>query len=137
MASDNLEAGPSVMRRQEDKGALQARWSGVQETKARLKRMVQMQREEVGFRLTEEFVGGLENAAVCKRGQGRVERKIIHLAMRKKIEDEKGKLRVWKREKEKLRALEKLRLGGPRSNRYRRRMRTLHRGAKRANMTSK
>ena len=111
-ASDDSEAGPSVMRRQEDKGALQASWSGVEESKRRLKRMIQMQREEVGFRLAEEFVSGLEGQTVCKRGQGRVERKIIYLAMGKKIEDEKGKLRGWKREKERLREQEKIRLGG-------------------------
>ena len=112
MASDNLEALPPVMGRREDREAMQARWVGVQESKARLRRMVEMQREGVGFRGTEEFVGGLESNSVCGRGQGRVERKIVHLSMRKIIEDEKRKLRGWKREKDRWRREEVARLGG-------------------------
>ena len=78
--SDASEARPPVMGRQEDREAMQARWVGVQESKTRLRRIKRMQREEVGFRGTEEFVGGLETATVCRRGQGRVERKIVFLS---------------------------------------------------------
>ena len=111
---------------------MRARWTGVEESKARILRMKNLQRDEVGFRGIEEFVGKLEETTVYKRGQGRLERKIVHLSMRKKIDDEKGRLRRLKREKEAMRRAECVRLGGPRANKYRRRMRTLHRHAGRA-----
>ena len=92
-ASVATEAVPSVMGSQEDTGAMLAKWRGVQESKTRLKRMNEMSRDEIGFPEIEKYCLGLENKTTCRKGQGRLERKILHLSMRKKIEDEKGKLR--------------------------------------------
>ena len=47
--SDASEALPPVMGRQEGREAMLARWEGVEESKARLRQMKKMQREEVGF----------------------------------------------------------------------------------------
>ena len=82
-----------------------------------------MQRREVGVRGVEEYVTKLQSECKGKReqrGQGRICRKIVHLRMRKKIEDQSDIVREKRYAKNELREKECELLGGKKTSKYRR-----------------
>ena len=113
------------MMRQVCQGARQSSWERVGTSKARIRQMNQMIRQEVGFNDIEQFLKQLEERTHCRRGQGKLDRKILSLAMRKKVIDEKRKLRYDKRDKERLRETV-MEIHGRQSTRYRKQMKYLH-----------
>ena len=110
-------------------GAMLPEWERVGVTKARIKQMQSMIKQEVGFNDVETFLQHLEDRTHLRRGQGKLERKILHLAMKKKVNDEKGRLRRDKWDKDRLR--DSVRdMHGRQSTRYKKQMRYLHRETK-------
>ena len=85
-----------------------------------------MMRQEVGYNDVENFLKHLEDRTHLRRGQGKLDRKILHLAMKKKVIDEKGRLRRDKRDKDRLRDAVRDQYGRQ-STRYKKQMKYLHR----------
>ena len=119
---------PLVTERQGDTGAAVADWVRVSESKARLRQMVRMRSEGVGFNEIEFFLSGLEARTHCRRGQGRTERQILYLTMTKKIDDERGRLRQIKAVKDSKRGIMRD-TNGRQSNKYKKHMRYLFKEA--------
>ena len=113
-----------------DKGAALGGWTGVATSKARLREMVRMKSLDIGFHSIELFLAKMEDKTYQKKGQGRIEQKVIRLLMSKKIEDEKLRLRDAKIRKEKSRS-ELVSVYGKRSSKTRRTFRFLHRQSER------
>ena len=98
-----VEGEAGVILSREDIGLLRATWVEAALSKERLRQLRRMQRLEVGTNAIESFLGSLEGVTWAKVGQGKLERGILNLAMKKKILDEKEKLKHLKVRKEKLR----------------------------------
>ena len=85
-------ARPQEIGRREETGAALGKWTGVATSKARIKEMICMRRQDIGYHDVEVFLGNMEDKAFCRREQGKLERKVVRLIMTKKIKDEKLRL---------------------------------------------
>ena len=123
------EVRPLAIERQVCTGAMLPEWERVGVTKARIRQMQIMMRQEVGYNDVENFLKHLEDRTHLRRGQGKLDRRILHLAMKKKVLDEKGRLRGDKWVKDRLRGTVRDKFGRQ-SNRYKKQMRYMHRETK-------
>ena len=122
---------PCASRSQVDIGATLGGWTEVATSKTRLREMKRMKDLDIGYHSIEVFLAKMEEKTHRKRGQGRIERKVVRLLMTKKINDEKVRLKEAKARKE----LSRTRLVnafGSRSSKTRRTIRYLHRQADKA-----
>ena len=82
-------ARPQEIGRREDIGAAVGKWTGVATAKARIKEMIFMKNQDIGYHDVELFLGSMEMKTFSMGGQGKLERKVLRLIMNKKIKDEK------------------------------------------------
>ena len=80
---------PQEIGRREDIGAAVGKWTGVATAKARIKEMIFMKNQDIGYHDVELFLGSMEMKTFSMGGQGKLERKVLRLIMNKKIKDEK------------------------------------------------